>query len=101
MAPEASLFSISESPESRTRENWTNMRKRPITASPQDAEAHHEGWLDVDCLAVVVEVRSEDKDYRVESALAAAEVRGWRAADSGTQTLPRIRRSLRSEEHTS
>jgi hypothetical protein len=63
------------------------MRKRPITASPQDAEAHHEGWLDVDCLAVVVEVRSEDKDYRVESALAAAEVRGWRAADSGTQTI--------------
>jgi hypothetical protein len=62
------------------------MRKRLITPSPQDAAAHHEGWLDLDRLAVV-EVTSEDKDYPVESALAAAEVRGWRAADSGAQTI--------------
>jgi hypothetical protein len=45
--------------------------------SPQNAEVYHEGWLDLDRLAVV-EVRSEDKDYSVESALAAEEVRGWR-----------------------
>jgi len=63
-----------------------NARKRLITASPQDAVAHDEGWLDLDSLAAV-EVTSEDKDYRAESALAAAEVRGWRAADSGTQTI--------------
>jgi len=55
------------------------MRKRLIMPSPQDAEVHHEGRLDLDRLAVV-EVRSEDKDYSVESALAAEEVRGWRAA---------------------
>jgi len=62
------------------------MRKRLITATPQDAGAHDEGWLDLDRLALV-EVTSEDKDYPVEPALAAAEVRGWRAADSGAQTI--------------
>jgi hypothetical protein len=62
------------------------MRKRLITASPQDAATHDEGWLDLDCLAVV-EVTSEDKDYPVESALVLEEMRGWRAADSGTQTI--------------
>ena len=62
------------------------MRKRLITLSPQDAAAHDEGWLDLDRLAVV-EVTSEDKDYPVESALAAGGTRGWRAADSGTQTI--------------
>jgi hypothetical protein len=61
------------------------MRKRQMTPSPQDAEAHHEDWLDLDRLAVV-EVTSEDKDYPVDSALAGAE-RGWRAADSGAQTI--------------
>jgi hypothetical protein len=34
----------------------------------------------------VVEVTSEEKDYPVESALISGEVRGWRAADSATQT---------------
>ena len=62
------------------------MRKRLAPPSPQDAEAHHEGWLDLDRLAVV-EVTSEHKDYPVESALAGAGGRGWRAADSGTQTI--------------
>ena len=62
------------------------MRKRLITPSPQKAAAHDEGWLDLVRLAVV-EVTSEDKDYPVEYALAAEKVRGWRAADMGTQTL--------------
>jgi hypothetical protein len=35
----------------------------------------------------VVEVTSEDKDHPVESALVSGEMRGWRAADSGTQTI--------------
>ena len=52
----------------------------------QVAGAHDEGWLDLD-RAAVVEVTSEDEDYPVESALAAAEGRGWRAADSGSQTI--------------
>jgi hypothetical protein len=35
----------------------------------------------------VVEVTSEDKKYPVESALVTGGTRGWRAADSGTQTI--------------
>jgi hypothetical protein len=35
----------------------------------------------------VVEVTSEEKDYPVESALVSGEMRGWRAVDSGAQTI--------------
>jgi hypothetical protein len=35
----------------------------------------------------VVEVTSEEKEYPVEAALVAGEMRGWRAADSGAQTI--------------
>jgi hypothetical protein len=62
------------------------MRKHLITPIPKDAPAANTGWLDLD-RAAVVEVTSEDKDYPVEAALAVAEVRGWRAAESGTQTI--------------
>src|SRR6202166_1349265 len=62
------------------------MRKRLITPIPQDIPHLDEGWLDLD-RAAVVEVTSEEKDYPVESALVAGEMRGWRAAESGTQTI--------------
>jgi hypothetical protein len=62
------------------------MRKRLITPIPQDARSRDEGWLDLDGVAVV-EVTSEQKDYPVESALVSGEMRGWRAADPGTQTI--------------
>jgi hypothetical protein len=62
------------------------MRKRPITPIPQDILSRDEGSLDLDRLAVV-EVTSEDKGYPVESALVAGATLGWRAADSGTQTI--------------
>src|SRR5438874_5923906 len=62
------------------------MRKRLITPIPQDAPPRDEGWLDLDG-AAVVEVTSEEKDYPVESALVSGEMRGWRAADPGTQTI--------------
>src|SRR5213079_1436543 len=62
------------------------MRKRPITPIPQDAPLRDEEWLDLDG-AAVVEVTSEEKDYPVESALVSGEMRGWRAADPGTQTI--------------
>jgi hypothetical protein len=62
------------------------MRKRLITPNPQDSGAHDEDWLDLDRLAVV-EVTSEQKQYPVESALGVEEMQGWRAADSGTQTI--------------
>jgi hypothetical protein len=62
------------------------MRKRLITPIPQDVPLPDEGWLNLDGTAVV-EVTSEEKDYPVESALVSGEMRGWRAADSGTQTI--------------
>ena len=62
------------------------MRKRLITTTSQDAPHFDEGWLDLDS-AAMVEVTSEEKDYPVESALVSGEMRGWRAADSGTQTI--------------
>src|SRR5712692_9944994 len=62
------------------------MRKRLITPIPQDAPPRDEGWLDLDG-AAVVEVTSEEKEYPVESALVSGEMRGWRAADSGPQTI--------------
>jgi hypothetical protein len=62
------------------------MRKRLITPIPQTGAPRDEGWLDLDREAVV-EVTSEQKDYPVEAALVAGEMRGWRVADSGTQTI--------------
>jgi hypothetical protein len=62
------------------------MRKRLITAIPETALARNEGWLDLD-RAAVVEVTSEEKEHPVEFALVAGEMRDWRAADSGPQTI--------------
>ena len=62
------------------------MRKRLIAPIPGDASAPNEGWLDLD-RAAVVEVTSEHEDNPVESAMIAGGVGGWRAADSGTQTI--------------
>ena len=62
------------------------MRKRLITPIPQNVPLPDEGWLNLDG-AAVVEVTSEEKKYPVESALVSGEMRGWRAADSGTQTI--------------
>jgi len=59
---------------------------RLITPIPQDVPHLDEGWLALDREAVV-EVTSEEKDYPVESALIGEKSRGWRAAESGTQTI--------------
>jgi hypothetical protein len=62
------------------------MRKRLIPPTPQDTPAPNGEWLDLES-AAVVEVTSEEKGYPVESALVSDETEGWRAADSGTQTI--------------
>jgi hypothetical protein len=62
------------------------MRKRLITSNPPDKPSLDEGWLDLDAIAVV-EVTSEENRYPVESALVSSESEGWRAADSGIQTI--------------
>jgi hypothetical protein len=65
------------------------MRKRLITPSPHAGTLHDEGWLDLDAIAVV-EVTSEENGYPVESALVSSDSGGWRAADSGIQTIRMI-----------
>jgi hypothetical protein len=62
------------------------MRKRLITPISQDAPRPDEGWLDLDH-AASVEVTSEQKDYGIEAALVSGETQGWRAANTGTQTI--------------
>ena len=62
------------------------MRERLIAPIPQNVPLLDEGWLNLDG-AAVVEVTSEEKGYPVESALVSGEMRGWRAADSGSQTI--------------
>jgi hypothetical protein len=62
------------------------MRKRLITPKPHETPSPNEDWLDLDS-AAVVEVTSEEKGYPVESALVSGETQGWRAADSGAQTI--------------
>jgi hypothetical protein len=62
------------------------MRKRVFTPTPQGVQRQDEGWLDLDRRAIV-EVTSEEKEYPIEFALVSGEVRGWRAAASGAQTI--------------
>ena len=62
------------------------MRKRLITPIPQNVPLPAKGWLNLDG-AAVVEVTSEEQDYPVESALVSGQILGWRAADSGAQTI--------------
>ena len=62
------------------------MRKRLIATTSQVAPHLDEDWLDLDSVATV-EITSEAKEYPVESALVSGAMRGWRAADSGTQAI--------------
>jgi hypothetical protein len=57
-----------------------------ITSNPSEKPSLDEGWLDLDAIAVV-EVTSEENGYPVESALVSSDSGGWRAADSGIQTI--------------
>jgi hypothetical protein len=62
------------------------MRKRQISPTPPGVSPSGHAWLDVERMASV-EVTSEEDGYPIESALLEAENRGWRAANSGTQTI--------------
>jgi hypothetical protein len=62
------------------------MRKRVFTPTPQGIRPYDEGWLDLEHTASV-EVTSEEKDYGIEAALVSGGTQGWRAADTGTQTI--------------
>jgi hypothetical protein len=62
------------------------MRKRLITRTVHEARSPDESWLNLDHISVV-EVTTEEKEYPVESALNLGETPGWRAAESGSQTI--------------
>src|SRR5437899_5845015 len=62
------------------------MRKRFVTPTPATVEARGEGWLDLEH-AATVEVTSEDKNFPIESSLSIEPMQGWRAAQSGAQTI--------------
>ena len=62
------------------------MHKRQISPTPPGAAPSGQAWLGVD-RAAFVEVTSEENGYPIEFALLGLEDRGWRAANSGTQTI--------------
>ena len=62
------------------------MRKRQISLTPPGVAPSGQAWLDVDSTAFV-EVTSEENDYPIESVVLGVEHRGWRASNSGTQTI--------------
>ena len=62
------------------------MRKRLITQTPQGRPSDRNHCLDLS-VAALVEVTSEEKDYPIESALIPGKSKGWRAAESGIQTI--------------
>ncbi len=61
------------------------MRKRLVTSSAT-VHGQDEMWLDLEHTATV-EVTSENKDFPIESSLAAEPRQGWRAAEPGAQTI--------------
>jgi hypothetical protein len=62
------------------------MRKRILTPGTQDVIPSDQNWLDLVNLAEA-ELTSEDASHPIESALKPGEGRGWRASESGRQTV--------------
>jgi hypothetical protein len=62
------------------------MRKRIIAPVPHEAAATDQDWLNLEQLAEV-EITSEDPAHPIESALLPGGASGWRAAETGKQTI--------------
>lgn len=62
------------------------MRKRIIAIQQRQSASPDMDWLNLEGLADV-EVTSEDATHPVESALLPGQISGWRAAESGKQTI--------------
>ena len=62
------------------------MRKHIIRAAPRETSPADQGWLNLEQLASV-EITSEDATHPIESALLPGQERGWRAGQSGEQTI--------------
>ncbi len=62
------------------------MRKQIITQSSQEPSTLEPDWLDLEHITQI-EVTSEEAAHPIESALIPDSGAGWRAADSGKQTV--------------
>lgn len=62
------------------------MRKQIISPTKQAASPPGDDWLDLERVAQA-EITSEDPTHPIESALLPGHGSGWRAADSGAQTI--------------
>jgi hypothetical protein len=62
------------------------MRKRIIPAKQPAGAQPDSGWLNLEALAEV-EITSEDPEFPIENALFAGNSAGWRASQSGEQTI--------------
>ena len=62
------------------------MRKTAITRDTQGVIPADEKWLELESLAQA-ELTSEDASHPIESALKSEEGSGWRASESGRQTI--------------
>lgn len=62
------------------------MRKRIINPTQQDSLHPDRDWLDVEKIAIV-EVSSEETAHPIEDALLPDRTSGWRASESGRQTV--------------
>jgi hypothetical protein len=62
------------------------MRKRIITQGTQNIPLSDQNWLDLESLAEA-ELTSEDASHPIEAALKPGEGPGWRASESGHQTV--------------
>ena len=62
------------------------MRKKIVNPNTPAQAADTTKWLDLAIIAQV-EISSEDEGYPIEAALSPGNGAGWRAAQSGTQTI--------------
>jgi hypothetical protein len=62
------------------------MRKTVIHPTNTNPRSHSQDWLNLEEIATV-EVTSEDPNFPIDSALAASQGPGWRAAEPGEQVI--------------
>jgi hypothetical protein len=62
------------------------MRKRVVNPVPLQRDNSEHQWLDIEKLAVV-EMTSEHSQFPIESALLLGNASGWRALESGEQSI--------------
>jgi hypothetical protein len=71
------------------------MRKRIIGTQTAPETGRAEAWLDLDAIAEV-EVTSESPEHPIEAAFSTGNRTGWRAAETGAQTIRLIFKQVQS-----